>query len=345
MVSFKGNKVEGFSLGCLPEGLMWLILTDNQLSALPDDFGRYKQLQKLALSGNRLSSLPESMAQCHNLELIRLSLNQFESFPDWLFALPKLAWLAIGANPATPVHLKSDVTHHSIDQYQLGEQLGMGASGAIYLAHHNDNPAQVAIKLFKGWLTSDGCPKDELANALNAGSHKNLIPILANLTGLELPGMVMALIPQHFASLGLPPSFGTITRDTFTEGFVTTPAQIMQWAIQVTSVMKHLHERVICHGDLYAHNMLVDDSGMLYLGDFGAATALNALPIEQQQHFMKLEVRAFGYWLEDLIQQLDSLHSDNPCSDFLKLINIRNQCLTPALDERPAFAELGFEFE
>ena len=103
MVSFKGNQLCEFACEVLPEQIEWLILTDNQLSTLPADFGRYQALKKLALAGNQLSALPDSMQQCQQLGLVRLSLNRFESFPDWLFQLPKLAWLALGANPACPV--------------------------------------------------------------------------------------------------------------------------------------------------------------------------------------------------------------------------------------------------
>ena len=103
MVSFKGNQLTDFAQGVLPEQLEWLILTDNQLSALPEDFGRYTKLRKVALAGNQLSCLPDSMQQCRELGLLRLSLNKFEMFPDWLFELPKLAWLALGALLAAPV--------------------------------------------------------------------------------------------------------------------------------------------------------------------------------------------------------------------------------------------------
>jgi Leucine-rich repeat (LRR) protein len=41
MLSFKGNQLTEFAEGCLPEQLEWLILTDNQLTALPADIGRY----------------------------------------------------------------------------------------------------------------------------------------------------------------------------------------------------------------------------------------------------------------------------------------------------------------
>lgn len=332
MVSFKGNQLAEFAPGVFAEALEWLILTDNQLTELPDDFGRYSQLKKLALAGNRLSKLPKSMQQCQQLGLIRLSLNRFAEFPDWLFRLPKLAWLAIGANPATPVaQAHHDIPVRQLADYQLQQQIGVGASGVIYQALA-PSAELVAVKMFKGWVTSDGCPRDELANYLNAGNHQNLIPILASLEDEQEPGLVMALIPKSFVNLGQPPSLLTITRDTFAEGLVFQREQVLVMARQVASVLEHLQQHGIAHGDLYAHNMLIDAKQQLLLGDFGAATALAALPAQQQIDFKALEVRAFGYWLADIC----GLMSEVP-ADFIALYQ---QCLQDDLAARPEIGRI-----
>lgn len=341
MVSFKGNQLTEFAEGSLPEQLEWLILTDNQLTQLPNDFGRYTKLRKVAMAGNQLSCLPDSMQQCHDLGLLRLSLNQFETFPDWLFQLPKLAWLALGANPACPVPEAQAVAAHSVQQYQLLHKLGEGASGVIYQARFEQDAELVALKQFKGWVTSDGCPKDEMNNYLNAGSHPNLIAVKAKLKDSDLPGLVMELIPASFSVLGQPPSFETCTRDTFTQGQSLRLQQLQKLAQQVLAVMAHLHQQQIAHGDLYAHNMLVDSEQRLYLGDFGAATALQALPLKQRQLFCALEVRAFGYWLLDMQTLL-------PASESAEFNQRWGALLTSCLDSnpgrRPGLAQLETEF-
>jgi hypothetical protein len=337
MVSFKGNKLTDFAEACLPEQLEWLILTDNQLTALPDDFGRYKKLRKVAMAGNQLASLPDSMQQCRELGLLRLSLNKFESFPDWLFELPKLAWLALGANPACPVPEAVAITAHSLSDYQLFEKLGEGASGVIYQARFAREPELVALKQFKGWITSDGCPKDEMNNYLNAGQHPNLIAVKAKLKDCDLPGLVMDLVPASFSVLGQPPSFDTCTRDTFTQGQNLTLLQLKQLAEQVVSVMAHLHQQQITHGDLYAHNMLVNQEQQLYLGDFGAATALHALPQKQQQLFCALEVRAFGYWLLDMQSLLSARESEEFEQRFTAVVQL---CIQQKVSSRPEFRQL-----
>jgi len=351
MLSFKGNQLTEFAPGVLPENLQWLILTDNQLSALPADFGRYQQLKKLALAGNQLTALPDSMQQCQQLGLLRLALNSFEHFPDWLFTLPHLAWLALGANPACPVPQKADLQLPLVpDQaFVCLDKLGEGASGVIYRAQYVPADAglaapdlavgtELALKRFKGWITSDGCPKDELQNYLNAGAHPNLIPVLARVSDTALPALAMALIPKDFQSLGLPPSFATITRDTFSAEFTITAPEVLKLALQLVSVVTQLHQRQIIHGDLYAHNVLNNVEGQLYLGDFGAATALDALPVWQQQHAKAQEIRAFGYFLADLLALVPA---DNASAVLLQTLQqLCQQCLRTEPAQRPVAASV-----
>ncbi|MBY0419263.1 MAG: hypothetical protein K2W88_14535, partial [Pararheinheimera sp.] len=92
-----------------------------------------------------------------------------------------------------------------------------------------------------------------------------------------------------------------------------------------------------CHGDLYAHNMLVNEDQQLYLGDFGAATALNALPYKQQQLFCALEVRAFGYWLLDMQSVLSVYESAEFEQRFAALVQL---CMQQKVINRPGFCQL-----
>ena len=103
MLSFKSCRLVELGDVPLPRSLTWLILTDNSLRALPDDFGTLVRMRKLMLANNQLSALPPSMAGMAELELLRLANNRLVRVPRWLLdrdALPKLAWLALAGNPA-----------------------------------------------------------------------------------------------------------------------------------------------------------------------------------------------------------------------------------------------------
>jgi hypothetical protein len=211
MIGFKSNEIKCVSESALPIKTRWLILTDNKINKLPDAMGRLSRLQKLALAGNELTTLPDAMADCKSLELIRLSANNFSTMPEWLFELPKLAWLAFSGNPCTAhydVH-KTSLKNVQMSDIKLGRQLGQGASVVIYqgqwLDGASDSP-DVAVKLFKGAVTSDGYPSDELKCCLTSGNHKNIIKAVAQIPNPEQLGLVMELIPPSFANLGLPPT-------------------------------------------------------------------------------------------------------------------------------------------
>ncbi|ARP37983.1 leucine-rich repeat-containing protein kinase family protein [Vibrio syngnathi] len=306
MVGFKSNHIKTVSEQSLPAQLRWLILTDNAIEVLPHSLGERPRLQKLALAGNKIRVLPESMENLSNLELVRLSANQLTEFPEFLIKLPKLAWLAFAGNPFCkhPSSLDS-VPAASSQCYSLNQVLGQGASGVIshanWLNRDFDFPQEVAVKVFKGEVTSDGYPHDELEACLQAGQHNNLVKSIAQVDEQDYLALVMELIPSSYYNLGLPPTLESCTRDTFNEGFELSIAQINSITAQMIDVFEHLHANKVCHGDLYAHNTLVNEQGQMIFGDFGAATIYGYLTEEQQQGIRRIEARALKYFIEDLL--------------------------------------------
>ncbi|MEW5839254.1 MAG: leucine-rich repeat-containing protein kinase family protein [Pseudomonadota bacterium] len=310
MIGFKSNQIEHIPENGLPPALRWLILTDNRIQALPESLGRLRFLQKLMLAGNRLSALPQSLQQCTRLQLIRLSANQLPHLPDFLLSLPQLAWLAFAGNPfCSSTSAVSDASPHvRMEDLDLLETLGEGASGVIYRARWRQAPAtiknpeeSVAVKRFKGEVTSDGYARDEMLASLSAGKHPNLVEVLAAVAEEdEITGLVMRLIPDGFGNLGLPPSFSSCTRDTFAAGTCFPLQHILDMAHGVADAVSHLHARGLCHGDLYAHNVLCNAERHVLCGDFGAAARFDGLPAHQQAAVQRIELRAFGHFLDDL---------------------------------------------
>lgn len=313
MIGFKSNQIKHVAEASLPAQLRWLILTDNVIETLPNSLGERPRLQKLALAGNRLTELPSTLAQAHNLELIRISANKLTECPEQLLNLPKLAWIAFAGNPFTAV--KTNNAAKSVPQvtstsYTLEKVLGQGASGVISKAHWNTPQAQfpddIAVKVFKGEVTSDGYPQDELQACLQVGKHPNLVQSVAQVkedlnSGGKYLALIMSLIPDNYQNLGLPPCFKSCTRDTFPQGFSLSIALIHNIVSQMQNVFAHLHENHVCHGDLYAHNTLFDVKGNIIFGDFGAATSYQTLTSAQQKKIQQIEHRALNHFIDDLL--------------------------------------------
>jgi hypothetical protein len=346
IVSFKSNQIASVGEQALPQKLRWLILTNNKIEKLPTSLGSLSYLQKLMLAGNRLQSLPESMASCKKLELIRLSANQLSGLPHWLFSLPRLSWLAYAGNPlcnrdATPKPVLKDIDWAEL---MLGETLGQGASGVIYQGLWTSQLAQqeVAIKIFKGEITSDGLPADEMAASLAAGCHENLVNVLGKLSNEpeEKLGLVFSFIPPHYKNLGQPPDFDTCTRDTYSASASFSLPVILRITKGIASAAAHLHAFGIMHGDLYAHNILVDETGHSLLGDFGAASFYDKSDVVIGQSLERLEVRAFGCLLEDMLDRCTLQKSSLHYKAVESLRCLQQECLKPVLSQRPRFTEI-----
>ena len=347
MVSFKSNQVATVGERTLPHSLRWLILTNNKIEKLPTTFGSLSQLQKLMLAGNRLQSLPEEMAECKNLELIRLSANQLQVLPPWLFTLPRLSWLAYAGNPLCSANATAKPVLPDIDwaELTLGETLGQGASGVIYKGIWTTKLAQkeVAIKIFKGEITSDGLPGDEMGASLAAGCHDNLVNVLGKLSNepQEKQGLVFSFIPPDYKNLGEPPDFDTCTRDTYSTNASFSLPVILRITIGIASAAAHLHAKGIMHGDLYAHNILVDETGNSLLGDFGAASFYDPSDVVIGQALERLEVRAFGCLLEDMLDRCTLQEESEYTWAVESLRCLQQDCLKPVLSQRPQFTEIG----
>lgn len=306
MVGFKSNQIKHVPSNALPPKLRWLILTDNRIDVLPDSLGERPRLQKLALAGNRLTTLPSTLSQLSNLELVRISANNLTECPDQLLSLPKLAWFAFSGNPFSRSNLSIDsVPSLSASSFTLHNVLGQGASGVISRAtwtHSQPNfPAEIAVKVFKGEVTSDGYPEDELQACLKTGNHQNIVRSLAQVNEQGCLALIMTLIPNSFSNLGLPPCFKSCTRDTFPAGFTLSIKEIDKIVRQMEDVFEHLHSNQVCHGDLYAHNTLFDENANIIFGDFGAATMYHMLTDEQQELIQKIERRALNHFIDDLL--------------------------------------------
>ena len=342
MIGFKSCAIESVPAASLPAKLRWLILTDNRLESLPDEIGQCRQLQKLMLAGNRLQTLPPSLAECRNLELLRIAANRLQQLPDWLANMPRLAWLAYAGNPFSTVQeaqgARLPIPALAWSQIQLGDKLGEGASGQIFQAHMQDGDAQrsVALKLFKGEVTSDGLAASEMAACMAAGAHPQLIPLLGRLSGhpQQTPGLLLALIDPAFQTLAGPPSLESCTRDCYPADLQFSLQQALLMLSGIASVIRHLHQRGIMHGDLYAHNILFQAEGRVLLGDFGAASFL-AKPGEQWQ---RLEVRAFGLLMQELLQR--SSHSPRQATLHAALAELQQRCCDENTAERPLFSEI-----
>ncbi|WPN45473.1 leucine-rich repeat-containing protein kinase family protein [Pseudomonas sp. P8_241] len=345
MIGFKANRIAHVPGAALPPLLRWLILTDNCIETLPVELGERPHLQKLMLAGNRLQALPPTLSNCHQLELIRIAANQLTELPQWLLTLPRLTWLAYAGNP-----LETEADTAALDAtaridwstLRLEQQLGEGASGVIHQAvwQPAHQPAvPVAVKLYKGEMTSDGSPLHEMNACITAGLHPNLIRVEGRIVGhpQDAAGLVMQLITPNYRNLAGLPSLASCSRDVYADDLRLNAAVALRIACGIASVAEHLHRHGITHGDLYGHNILCNEQGDCLLGDFGAASFHATDDSLESRALQRIEVRAFGVLLGELLERIDSGLSDEQREALEDLLE---RCCQPQVLTRPGFNEI-----
>ena len=346
MVGFKANRIVDVPAASLPPRLRWLILTDNAIEQLPDALGGCVRLQKLMLAGNRLAALPATLAGCEKLELLRIAANRLPTSPDALLRLPRLAWLAFGGNPLNAAREAAVLADSAMPVVAWGalavhECVGQGASGVIHRAiwaSAPGGPRTVALKLFKGSVTSDGSPDSELAASLAAGAHPHRIGAEGRIAGhpAGAEGLVMPWVDADYVALAGPPSLESCTRDVYADDAHFTAAQALRLAGGVADAVRALHARGLLHGDLYAHNILWRADGDARLGDMGAASFFDTMDPRQAGALQRIEARAFGCLAEEL-----RLRCSDPADAALApLAAVEARCLSADPASRPSFDEI-----
>ena len=101
--------------------------------------------------------------------------------------------------------------------------------------------------------------------------------------------------------------------------------------------LAHLHARGLMHGDFYGHNLLWREGEGLMLGDFGAATPFDVSDRVMAERLARIEVRAWGCLLQELLQHLTAQDAGRP--EVQSLLALQAQCMGPVL-ARPTWLEV-----
>ncbi|MEI8401660.1 MAG: leucine-rich repeat-containing protein kinase family protein [Alcaligenaceae bacterium] len=369
-----GNQLSALppEIGACTE-LQKVALAGNLLSTLPDEMAKCTKLELLRIAANRFEVLPEWLLRMPRLSWLGYAgnpvcataearaLSGVTSAPSLrtqggstTYAVGNLATNTSSnssMNPAIGVELNQadDLSQVALaqvpwDSLQIKQKLGEGASGVIYQAGFGDGPQDVAVKVFKGALTSDGLPNSEIAAYLSAGSHPYLINLLGKV--IDHPegtqALVMQLVDPSYRNLARPPSLQSCTRDVYASDLRFSLHDALRLACGVASLARQLHSRGLTHGDLYAHNTLIGVDGHAVLGDFGAAAFYDQSDQVVAQALEQIEVRAFGCLFEELLERVAlAVGSTLQRSAALQAaLALCEACLVSQVSQRPFFKQI-----
>lgn len=337
MIGAKSCKISKISPRALPVGLQALVLTDNCLEALPASIGNLTNLKKITLTGNQLHSLPREILACQNLELIRIAANRFSILPDWLMELPQLAWYTDAGNPGSQGSStdKDEYPSVSWSDITVGEKLGESFKNIVYEGWLNDSHQEVAVKMYGGEITADGNSLDDIHASIVAGSHQNIIASIGKLEHApdNKLGLVMKRIPKEFKTLANPPTLVTLTRDVYSKDQTFSLSFIVAALQGIAGAIQHLHGQGVMHGDIYAHNILVNNSGRPFLGDFGASSIYNPMLSKKRE---LVDVRAFTHLMGELLSRCNTNDRHNNKATIEQLLTLGESILHPSKSLSPA---------
>lgn len=314
MLSFKQCALSGeLKASALPPTLTWLILTSNCLTGLSEDFPkRCPLVRKLMLSNNQIRNLPKTLSiHMQDLELLRLANNELSHIPMDMLKSRALKWLAMSGNEVTGGKVTRETLPINFDLGNIKTRfnvdwehaLGSGSSGTAYAAVDNVSGAKVVIKRFRDMEGSDGRTLDEIRVACGTQGITGLIQTLG--FGVDEGGKLVLVLERMMSdpqALAQVPSFESCTRSVFGNSELRLSWHEKHIIVDcVRNTVNALHQRGICHGDVYAHNVLVSwKQGRVCdvkLGDLGAAWFV---PEKVRPEIFDIEQRAVDVFREEV---------------------------------------------
>ncbi|KAH0881534.1 hypothetical protein HID58_068928 [Brassica napus] len=154
------------------------------------------------------------------------------------------------------------------DSFEKIEKIGSGTYSNVYKARDSLTGAIVALKKVR-------CETMEQENLkfmareiliLRRLNHPNVIKLEGLVTSRMSNSLYLVFRYMHHDLAGLAAS----PVITFTE------QQVKCYMKQILSGLEHCHSRGVLHRDIKGSNLLIDDDGVLRIGDFGLATFFDA---------------------------------------------------------------------
>jgi len=146
--------------------------------------------------------------------------------------------------------------------YRIVSMLGEGGMGAVYLAERDDDEflQQVAVKVVRGLLDPERVRQFRTERQILAWlEHANIARLLdGGTTDDGLPYLVM----EHVQGVPI---------DRYCDDRRLTLAERLQLFLVVCGAVSHAHRSLIVHRDIKPNNILVTDTGVPKLLDFGIA--------------------------------------------------------------------------
>ena len=158
-----------------------------------------------------------------------------------------------------------ELIQQALPGYEIGVELGRGAWGVVLGGRHRRLDRLVAIKqLPRAFAADPDVSARFLGEARTAASleHPHIVPVYDY---VEENGLALIVMEQCPSTVAAKVQAGSINSD-----------EACLLALATCSALAYAHERRVLHRDIKPENLLLDHDGVVKLGDFGIARALDA---------------------------------------------------------------------
>jgi serine/threonine-protein kinase len=149
--------------------------------------------------------------------------------------------------------------------YTFERELGRGAMGIVFLAHHEALGRRVAVKELQGALAADPATRSRFvveAKVMASLDHPHVVPVYDFVERDDRCVLVMEQLPG-----------GTVWDHFVSDGMTMPRAAAITLA--TCSAMQHAHDKGVLHRDIKPENLMFDGAGSLKVTDFGIARVVN----------------------------------------------------------------------
>ncbi len=159
-----------------------------------------------------------------------------------------------------------DMQDLEVGNWKVGEQIGEGGMGKVYIAHHKFLSTRAALKVLSPLLTSDISFRERFYQEAQTQAQLQHDNIARVLDYVEKDGR-FHLIVEYLAG-------GTLA-DLIDQ--TRSPLAIeaaLVWAKQALSALDYAHQRGVIHRDIKTSNIMLDENRQAKVMDFGIALVM-----------------------------------------------------------------------
>lgn len=154
-----------------------------------------------------------------------------------------------------------------IGPYRIIEQIGKGATGAVYRAEHSTTKRVVALKVLLKYLTTDETVVRRFLREARAGAILNHPNIVRTFDAGEDNG-IYYIVMEYVK--------GRILENIVREEGPFSPSRAVEIVIQVARALGYAYEHKIVHRDLRPANIIVTEDNIAKVINMGMAKSLQA---------------------------------------------------------------------